>query len=636
MLSPAQPSIDVQLPTPRNRNQPNPSALPSAAAEPAASPTAPIAMGLMRDSLGPGKAAPSSNSVDPFGRMLPGVDLVQIIEDDSASRPFSPAIAASPFMAMSPSMSLAAMSPMLSHAALSPSMGSSPSLQQTPSRSGAALAARAIMTRRQSRVTLDTDAVAEAEVLDDDALHALKRAVTAKQSALAGLRKEAAAVGVDAAQIKGAMQSMRRGTLAVVTSPPPSPRTAAKTAETIPPPLEVPASPLKPELPVETLSTQESPLATERLPAAPRPPPSSRRRASVQSDREALTARTAAAYFDPLSRGEQAGELQQLLAALQQAAGEQPAEAAAMAAQIADLTRSAEGLVRAISGERVLHESTVRFLENRFRQERREAEVQLERAQARTDAAERLLQAAAVERAAALEAAQAARDGTQHDVTTVETTEETTDEGVTVKHVAVQNKLGKSVVETAFAVLSRVAEKEQLITALITQMESLVFQIDDHNGLLEHELACGACDAICQDYFILWTCGHIFCSDCIEGSQSEQGDVVCPGCGTVTYDAPVVNLNVNWMAARVAFKRASSQSVVAALTAFRATVAAIDGGFLEETMAYHKGALVGIEYQPQPALVVPADASVELPAERRSPLRLRSRRKKRLSLSRTL
>jgi rubrerythrin len=263
----------------------------------------------------------------------------------------------------------------------------------------------------------------------------------------------------------------------------------------------------------------------------------------------------------------------------------------ALTALVSGVTHDANYLLERVKDERTLFTSTMKTLESVIKRDRKEAETAIERLTVRAESLEhQLIQAVRDHLLATGELVYATHDDDEDDpFGKVDRTEaEDNGSGVFLVHAGLQCLLRPNAADEALRVLHNIAMKEKMVNHMITHMEGLIVDIDEHDHKLERELACPQCGVVRDENVVLWPCGHAFCGHCVFGAQTERGEFVCPSCQNTTTEAPIPNVVVNMMAARVNFKRSGTCSLLQSLQHFRSTVERIDDTFKRETDAHYR------------------------------------------------
>lgn len=153
-------------------------------------------------------------------------------------------------------------------------------------------------------------------------------------------------------------------------------------------------------------------------------------------------------------------------------------------------------------------------------------------------------------------------------------------------HVGIQNNLGERVLEQNTQFFAKIRQQEQQIGKIVDNMENLIHKLEVCNEVFEREVRCPRCGEQKQ-LWVMWPCGHLFCSHCLEAMHVEGTTYACDECGCVTGDPPVLSQQLNALSARLTFKRSGFADLLSLFSSFRNTILMSDDVFFSGPLHHY-------------------------------------------------
>ena len=143
----------------------------------------------------------------------------------------------------------------------------------------------------------------------------------------------------------------------------------------------------------------------------------------------------------------------------------------------------------------------------------------------------------------------------------------------------------------------KVAQHERALRKAIGQLQALLDQLISCNETFEGELCCPLCHQSQVELLVMWPCGHQFCFDCIFSYVDEETrDYICPDCNNRSSEMPIVNIAVNSISGRIAFKRSGFGDLQRAFAAFRKNVFEVEMNFVAQVSSHYRILSDGVEF----------------------------------------
>ena len=135
----------------------------------------------------------------------------------------------------------------------------------------------------------------------------------------------------------------------------------------------------------------------------------------------------------------------------------------------------------------------------------------------------------------------------------------------------------------------KVAQHERALRKAISTLQALLDQLISCNETFEGELSCPLCHQSQVELLVMWPCGHQFCFDCIFSNVDEETrDYICPDCNNRSSEMPIVNIAVNSISGRIAFKRSGFGDLQRAFTAFRKSILETEMNFVAQVSSQYR------------------------------------------------